>query len=169
MLNAKLKNYLHLHVLVFIAGFTAVLGELITIGSIPLVWFRMFIATILMFFFLRFKKLIKSHNFNTRKSFILRKVTEKINKIYFLHSNNSLLYYTNNQIIINHCGLNTSKKLYFKILQSASVIKKVKMIIISQLLFSIKLLFLYPTFSLKNNKIINNGVTLNNLLRDKYL
>ena len=57
MLNAKLKNYLHLHVLVFIAGFTAVLGELITIGSIPLVWFRMFIATILMFFFLRFKKM----------------------------------------------------------------------------------------------------------------
>ena len=116
-----------------------------------------------------FKKLIKSHNFNTRKNFILRKFTEKINKIYFLHSNNSLLYYTNNQIIINRCGLNTPKKLYFKILQSASAIKKVKMIIISQLLFSIKLLFLYPTFSLKNNKIINNGVTLNNLLRDKYL
>ena len=57
MLNARLKNYLHLHLLVFIAGFTAILGELITIGSIPLVWFRMLIATILMFFFLRFKKM----------------------------------------------------------------------------------------------------------------
>ena len=56
MLSVKLKNYLHLHFLVFIAGFTAILGELITIGSIPLVWFRMLIATLLMFFFLRLKK-----------------------------------------------------------------------------------------------------------------
>ncbi|MFD2542091.1 DMT family transporter [Lacinutrix gracilariae] len=47
MLNDKLKNYLHLHVLVFIAGFTAILGELITINAVPLVWFRMLMATIL--------------------------------------------------------------------------------------------------------------------------
>ena len=47
MLNDKLKNYLHLHVLVFIAGFTAILGELITINAVPLVWFRMAIATVL--------------------------------------------------------------------------------------------------------------------------
>ncbi|WP_055445357.1 DMT family transporter [Lacinutrix himadriensis] len=47
MLNDKLKNYLHLHVLVFIAGFTAILGELITISSVPLVWFRMAMASIL--------------------------------------------------------------------------------------------------------------------------
>ena len=47
MLNDKLKNYLHLHFLVFIAGFTAVLGELITIKAVPLVWFRMLMATIL--------------------------------------------------------------------------------------------------------------------------
>lgn len=47
MLNDKLKNYLHLHFLVFIAGFTAILGELITIAAVPLVWFRMFMATIL--------------------------------------------------------------------------------------------------------------------------
>ena len=44
MPNAKSKNYLHLHFLVFIAGFTAILGELISIGSIPLVWYRMLIA-----------------------------------------------------------------------------------------------------------------------------
>lgn len=47
MPNAKLKNYLHLHFLVFIAGFTAILGELITISAVPLVWFRMAIATVL--------------------------------------------------------------------------------------------------------------------------
>ncbi len=53
MPNAKLKNYLHLHLLVFIAGFTATLGELITITAIPLVWFRMVIAIVLMFIYIK--------------------------------------------------------------------------------------------------------------------
>ncbi len=53
MPNAKLKNYLHLHFLVFIAGFTAILGELITIKAIPLVWFRMVIALVLMFIYIK--------------------------------------------------------------------------------------------------------------------
>ena len=48
MPNAKLKNYLHLHILVFIAGFTAILGQLITIDAIPLVWYRMLFALVFM-------------------------------------------------------------------------------------------------------------------------
>lgn len=48
MPNAKIRNYLHLHFLVFIAGFTAILGELISIKAVPLVWFRMVMAAILM-------------------------------------------------------------------------------------------------------------------------
>jgi drug/metabolite transporter (DMT)-like permease len=54
MPNASLKNYFHLHFLVFIAGFTAILGELISIDAIPLVWFRMLIATILMSIYIRY-------------------------------------------------------------------------------------------------------------------
>ena len=53
MLGDKLKNYLHLHLLVFIAGFTAILGELISIDAIPLVWFRMLIAAILMLIYVK--------------------------------------------------------------------------------------------------------------------
>lgn len=56
MPNAKFKNYLHLHFLVFIAGFTAILGELITITAIPLVWFRMVIASILMLIYIKIAK-----------------------------------------------------------------------------------------------------------------
>jgi drug/metabolite transporter (DMT)-like permease len=52
MQNDKLKNYLHLHLLVFIAGFTAILGELITISAVSLVWYRMFMATIIMVAFI---------------------------------------------------------------------------------------------------------------------
>jgi len=57
MQNAKLQNYLHLHFLVFIAGFTAILGELISIGSIALVWYRMAIAGVLMFLYIKMIKL----------------------------------------------------------------------------------------------------------------
>ncbi len=57
MQNAKLKNYFHLHFLVFIAGFTAILGELISIQAVPLVWFRMLIAAILMFFYIRLMRI----------------------------------------------------------------------------------------------------------------
>ena len=56
MPNAKFKNYLHLHFLVFIAGFTAILGELIAIKAIPLVWFRMVIASVLMFIYIKIAK-----------------------------------------------------------------------------------------------------------------
>ena len=57
MRDAKLLNYLHVHLLVFIAGFTAILGELITIDAISLVWFRMLMATGLMFLYIRFKRI----------------------------------------------------------------------------------------------------------------
>jgi drug/metabolite transporter (DMT)-like permease len=48
MQGDNLKNYLHLHFIVFVWGFTAVLGKLITIGAFPLVWFRMCIGVSLM-------------------------------------------------------------------------------------------------------------------------
>ncbi|WP_040250676.1 DMT family transporter [Psychroserpens mesophilus] len=57
MRSAKTKNYLHLHFLVFIAGFTAILGELISIGSTALVWYRMLIAGILMYGYIKLIKL----------------------------------------------------------------------------------------------------------------
>lgn len=57
MPNAKLKNYLHLHFLVFIAGFTAILGELITIKAVPLVWFRMLIASIFMLLYIKIARI----------------------------------------------------------------------------------------------------------------
>ena len=48
MQGDSVKNYIHLHIIVFIWGFTAVLGKLITIGAFSLVWYRMNIALVLM-------------------------------------------------------------------------------------------------------------------------
>ena len=53
MLDDKLKHNLHLHLLVFIAGFTAILGELISIEAFSLVWYRMAIALILMLLYIK--------------------------------------------------------------------------------------------------------------------
>ena len=46
MQNDKLKSYLHLHLIVFIWGFTAILGKLLTIDAVALVWYRMLLASI---------------------------------------------------------------------------------------------------------------------------
>lgn len=56
MLNDKLKNYLHLHVIVFIWGFTAIFGKLISLEALDLVWFRMFFAALFIVGFLVYKK-----------------------------------------------------------------------------------------------------------------
>ena len=51
------KTILGLHFLVFIWGFTSILGALITLDSISLVWYRLIIASFLIFFL--FKKRVK--------------------------------------------------------------------------------------------------------------
>jgi len=45
MPNDKIKNQLHLHFIVFIWGFTAILGALISIDAVPLVWYRVLLAS----------------------------------------------------------------------------------------------------------------------------
>lgn len=48
----NIKSYLNLHLIVFIWGFTAVLGELITIREASLVWYRMLLAGIFLLIYL---------------------------------------------------------------------------------------------------------------------
>ena len=57
MPNVKLQNYLHLHFIIFIWGFTAILGELITIEALPLVWYRMLLASGFIYVFIYAKKI----------------------------------------------------------------------------------------------------------------
>ena len=68
MQKNKLKNYLLLHFIVFIWGFTAILGALITIDAIPLVWFRMGLAVlfIMMYF------LVKKKSFSIDKKGVIK-------------------------------------------------------------------------------------------------
>ncbi|MBL4662139.1 MAG: EamA family transporter [Flavobacteriaceae bacterium] len=71
MRNDRLFHYAHLHLLIFIAGFTAILGKLISIDALPLVWYRMGIASLLIFIFLRIRKVREKYTVKTIAGFCL--------------------------------------------------------------------------------------------------
>ena len=86
MQGSKLKDYLHLHLIVFIWGFTAILGTLISIDAIPLVWYRMFLASV----FIAVYFLIQNKSFRIdRKSlfkFIFTGILIALHWITFFHA-----------------------------------------------------------------------------------
>lgn len=53
----NLRSYLLLHFIVFIWGFTAILGKLISIDALPLVWYRMGLAALIIYAYIRFKRI----------------------------------------------------------------------------------------------------------------
>ena len=63
MLNDRGKSLLHLHFLIFLWGFTSILGALINLDSLPLVWYRMSIAAgmIALYFVLFSRKSFQIH------------------------------------------------------------------------------------------------------------
>ncbi len=52
-----LRNYLHLHFIVILLGFTAILGALISLPSVSLVWYRMLLAFAGLWIYLKWKKI----------------------------------------------------------------------------------------------------------------
>lgn len=53
MPKGNLKHFAHLHLIVFIWGFTAIIGKLITIDALPLVWYRMLLAMLLVLIYIK--------------------------------------------------------------------------------------------------------------------
>ncbi|WP_341831714.1 DMT family transporter [Sphingobacterium thalpophilum] len=66
------KSYLVLHTAVLLAGFTGVFGKLITLNQIPLVWFRVLLSTIILFFVLKLFKIERLKS--TKDAFKIAKV-----------------------------------------------------------------------------------------------
>ena len=71
MQNDNLKSYLHLHIIVFIWGFTAILGKLISLEALDLVWYRMLFASVIMTFVVLFNKEKIKVPFNVLVGFIV--------------------------------------------------------------------------------------------------
>ncbi|WP_306354195.1 DMT family transporter [Flavobacterium sp. '19STA2R22 D10 B1'] len=57
MQNDNIKSYFQLHLIVFIWGFTAILGALISLDALPLVWYRMLLAVGFIALFIAYKKI----------------------------------------------------------------------------------------------------------------
>ncbi len=71
MPNDKLRSYLHFHVIVFIWGFTAVLGALISIGAVALVWYRMLLASLVIFGYIKYMGISMKVKKKTALGFII--------------------------------------------------------------------------------------------------
>lgn len=62
-----LRDYLKLHIVILVWGFTGVLGKLITIPAISIVWYRTLIAVVALIIFL----LLKKRNISIKRSQII--------------------------------------------------------------------------------------------------
>ena len=59
-MNKVSKAYIQLHIAVLLFGFTAILGDLISLSALVLVWWRVLITTISLFFLIKFGKTLKT-------------------------------------------------------------------------------------------------------------
>ena len=87
MLNARSKSLIHLHFLVFIWGFTSILGALIQKSSFEIVWFRVVIATVLIaLYFIFFKPSFFKVTPKAMFSFFLGGLLISVHWILFFHA-----------------------------------------------------------------------------------
>lgn len=86
MPSDNLKSYLHLHLIVFIWGFTAVLGALISLDALPLVWFRMLFAVGFVCIYIYFKKLSLKISTKTFLQFIFAGLLIALHWFTFFHA-----------------------------------------------------------------------------------
>ncbi|MFP9099667.1 DMT family transporter [Flavobacterium sp. RHBU_24] len=86
MQGDNLKNYLHLHLIVFVWGFTAVLGKLITLSAMPLVWFRMCIAVTVIGIYGIIKKVPFKVSLKTAIRFVIAGLIIAVHWLTFFHA-----------------------------------------------------------------------------------
>lgn len=86
MRNSKTTNYIHLHIIVFIWGFTAVLGALISISAIPLVWYRVSLATVFILLYILFRKENLALDKKTLQQYVFGGILIGLHWITFFHA-----------------------------------------------------------------------------------
>jgi len=86
MPNAKLTNYFHLHFIIFIWSFTAILGKLISLEALPLVWARMLFAVLFILGFMWVRKYSFRVSKKIRPMLILGGIAIALHWITFFHA-----------------------------------------------------------------------------------
>ncbi len=82
----KIHPLLRLHFVVFLWGFTGIVGKLIHIDALPLVWLRILVAVITIYLYLRVKKQSVSPRKDLLKTWIITGILIAIHWFAFFHS-----------------------------------------------------------------------------------
>ncbi|MES2241062.1 MAG: DMT family transporter [Bacteroidota bacterium] len=168
MPNDRLKSYLNLHLIVFIWGFTAILGALITIAADAIVWYRMLFAALFLAFFVFFSR--KSFRIPLRSLLKLTFVGLLIalHWIFFFHA----IHVSNVSITLSVFSLGaflaslleplfySRKVLWYEvffgliIVAALSIIMQVEVAYFEGMLFALVSILLGVLFTLSNGKLI---------------
>jgi drug/metabolite transporter (DMT)-like permease len=84
--SGHFKQYAHLHFIVILLGFTAILGALITLQAMELVWYRMFFAFIGLWAFFKYRKITWRISFNKQLPLYAIGVVVALHWITFFHA-----------------------------------------------------------------------------------
>lgn len=86
MPSDKLKSTLHFHLIVFIFGFTAILGKLISIDAVSLVWYRMVLATAVVALFMGIRRISFALSSKQLYIMLICGVLISLHWVFFFHS-----------------------------------------------------------------------------------
>jgi drug/metabolite transporter (DMT)-like permease len=86
MARSRFESFLLLHFVVFIWGFTGILGKLITLPAIHLVWLRILLALVSLLIYMRFKAISMKMDRNSLIRLFLVGVLIALHWIFFYHS-----------------------------------------------------------------------------------
>ena len=84
--DSNIKQYFQLHFIIFIWGFTAVLGALISLEAVPLVWYRLSLTVPFILLWLTYKKTPYKIDLKTFSKFTLLGLIIAIHWIAFFHA-----------------------------------------------------------------------------------
>ncbi|PRZ25264.1 DMT family transporter [Flavobacterium granuli] len=168
MQNDKFKSYLNLHLIVFIWGFTAILGALITISADAIVWYRMLFAAVFLFFFIAFQKKTFRIPFKSFLKLIFVGLLIALHWIFFFHA----IHVSNVSITLSVFSLGAffasllepifygRKVLWYEvffgliIMAGLAMIMKVEVGYMSGMIFALVSIILGVLFTLINGKLI---------------
>ncbi|MFO7999041.1 MAG: DMT family transporter [Bacteroidales bacterium] len=86
METGGIKQYLHLHFVVILLGFTAILGALISIAAVDLVWYRMFFAFAGLWVYFHWKRIPYRLSFRKQLPLYLIGLVVAVHWIAFFHA-----------------------------------------------------------------------------------
>lgn len=82
----KLNKYVQLHTIIFLWGFTPVLGKLITLSSYDLVWFRLLFAALSLYIYMLWKKVNLKTNWKALGEISLMGIVVGAHWFFFYHA-----------------------------------------------------------------------------------